>query len=163
MIEIFQKAKPNCEHTVDDVVVLDHIQREKARLKITSQKGVEVRIFLERGNILQPNEVLQSSCNKFVSVSLAKESVVTARTDSWADFSRACYHLGNRHTRIQIGERWLRFMQDSVLIELVEHLGLYTEIKDAEFEPESGAYGRGHAGKAEHHHHDEPQHSDHAH
>lgn len=164
MIEIFQKATPtNREYTIDDIVVLDHIQRSKGRLKITSQKGVEVRIFLERGNILQANEVLQSACHKFVSVSLAKEPVVTARTDSWEDFSRACYHLGNRHTRIQIGERWLRFVEDPVLVELVEHLGLRTKFEDAEFDPESGAYGHGHAGKAKHHHHDEHQHSDHAH
>ncbi len=159
MIEIFQKATSDSSDSIDDVIVLDHIQREKGRLKVISKNGEEVRIFLERGNVLKANQVLLSSCNKYLRVALAKETVVTAYTDSWEKFSRACYHLGNRHTRIQIGERWLRFIEDPVLMELMEQLELNTKIEDAEFEPESGAYGHGHAGKAAKHHHGEHAHA----
>ncbi|MFK8021539.1 MAG: urease accessory protein UreE [Pseudomonadales bacterium] len=147
MIEVHTKAttKQFCE--VDDIIELDHIQREKGRLKVTSKNGEEVRLFLERGKLLVRDQVLQSDCNKLLKVSLAKERVVTVRTNSWPIFSRACYHLGNRHVRMQIGDRWLRFLEDPVLIELVEMFGLTTEICEDEFEPESGAYGHGQAGK----------------
>lgn len=153
MIEIFDKEQIAQDGPVDDIVVLDHIQREKGRLKVISRNGEEVRLFLERGNILQRDQVLQSSCNQLLRVKLAKEPVVTARATSWQNFCRACYHLGNRHTRVQIGNLWVRFLYDPVLVELVEKLGLVAEREEAEFEPESGAYGHGHAGKASTHHH----------
>ncbi len=147
MLEVFEKFGAQTERLVDDVIVLDHIQREKGRLKVMSQKGEEVRLFLERGHILKRDEILRSRCNKLLRVGLAKETLVTARASDWLAFSRACYHLGNRHTRVQIGHCWLRFLEDPVLITLVERLGLETSVEAAEFEPESGAYGHGHAGK----------------
>lgn len=160
MIQISEKITATENLTVDDTVMLDHIQREKGRLKVVSEGGREVGIFLERGKLLQPGDILKSQCQLHFVVALASEPVVTAYTDCWLSFSKACYHLGNRHTRIQIGERWLRFMEDSVLIELVEHLGLKTKKEDAPFEPESGAYGHGHAGKASHSHGHSHSHSE---
>ncbi len=154
MLEVHQKAPADYSGPVDDSIYLDHIQREKARLKVTSAKGEEVRLFLERGHTLQGDEILLSACERYVQVKLADEPVITASTDSWQDFSRACYHLGNRHVRLQIGELWLRFLPDPVLMELVQHLGLSAIRQEAEFAPESGAYGHGHAGKAAHHDHD---------
>ena len=128
------------------VVELDHIQREKGRLKLTASDGTEVRIFIQRGQLLEPDELLPTSCGRLIKVGLAKEEVVTARTDDWDTFAKACYHLGNRHTRIQIGERWLRFLHDPVLVELVELLGLTATRELAEFVPETGAYsGGGHS------------------
>lgn len=153
VIDIHHNEQLNGSQPVDDVIELDHIQREKGRLKVISRSGNEVRLFLERGKVLQNNEVLLSTCKKAIQIALAKEPVVTARARSWPEFSRACYHLGNRHVRLQIGHLWLRFTEDSVLIDLVTHLGLTTEIEQAEFEPESGAYGFGHAGKSAGHHH----------
>lgn len=161
MIEVFEKAPGGFKGEIYDTISLDHQQREKGRLKIHSVKGEEVRLFLERGHMLQKGDVLQSSCKRFFKVALAPEALIVASTSSWKDFSRACYHLGNRHTRVQIGECWLRFLEDSVLISLMAHLGLTTEHHHLPFEPESGAYGHGHAGKAQHRHSHENSHDHH--
>ena len=151
-IEVNHKAPATFSGAVDDIIMLDHIQREKGRLKVTSRNGDEVCLFLERGQVLQCDEVLHSQCNRFIRVKLAKEEVVTARASSWPEFSRACYHLGNRHVRLQLGNLWLRFLPDPVLEGLMKHLGLETVTEQAAFEPESGAYGFGHSGKSSHHH-----------
>jgi urease accessory protein len=153
MLEIHKKAPQNFSGSADDIILLNHTEREKARLKTTSRNGEEVRLFLERGHILQRDEILVSDCNRYVRVKLAKEAVVTARATRWQDFSRACYHLGNRHVRLQLGNLWLRFLPDPVLVDLMQHLGLSTTQEEAEFEPESGAYGHGHAGKSAAHAH----------
>lgn len=158
MIEIYQKAE-DFTGSVDDYVVLDHIQRAKGRLKVTSIRGEEVGIFIERGKLLQKGDVLHSRCNRFLAVQLAKEPIVTARADNWEDFSRACYHLGNRHVRVQIDKLWLRFVEDSVLIELMHQLGLQTALDVVEFEPEPGAYGKHAVG----HRHSHPQEREHSH
>ena len=63
-------------------------------------------------------------------------------------FARACYHLGNRHVPLQIGDDWLRYLHDHVLDDMLRGLGISPHHERATFEPEAGAYGGGH------HHHD---------
>ena len=109
--------------------------------------GIETRLFLERGKPLQIGELLRSQCGKILKVNGAKELVITAFCEDWSLFSRACYHLGNRHVKLQIGERWLRITPDHVLEEMLQKLGLQTRHETSVFIPESGAYNHGH-----HHH-----------
>lgn len=133
---------------IDDEVILDHNIREKGRFKTLSTSGQEVRVFLGRGKTLMVGEYLKTDCGKLLKIIGAEEMVVEATCDDWQTFSKACYHLGNRHVKIQVGECWLRIKPDYVLEEMLERLGL-TLIKKAEvFIPESGAYSSGH----DHHH-----------
>ena len=58
--------------------------------------------------------------------------------------ARACYHLGNRHVALQVGDGWLRLLDDYVLKAMLDQLGATTESIEAPFQPEHGAYGGGH-------------------
>lgn len=156
--DIHRRLEQKAVVAVDDVVVLDHLEREKGRLKVLSGAGNELRIFLERGKTLQVGEILQSDCGRNFRVEAAGEPVIRAETDDWQLFARACYHLGNRHVKMQVGERWLRITPDHVLQEMLEQLGLKTSEETAPFVPESGAYsggghGHGHAHAHDDHHH----------
>lgn len=147
MLEIYERLGMHVQLPADARIVLSHEQRDKGRLRTVSSEGEEVRIFLDRGHPLGIGEMLRSACGKCVVVEGAMETVVTATTDDWNSFSRACYHLGNRHVRIQIGSRWLRILPDHVLEELLVQLGLQLTLENHIFLPESGAYAHGH-----HHH-----------
>ena len=105
-----------------------------------AEDGEELRIFLDRGKILAIGSILQSSCGKNFWVAAAKEEVLSAKSDDWLTFSRACYHLGNRHVKLQVGDRWLRILPDHVLEDMLVKLGMCTQLETAEFVPESGAY-----------------------
>lgn len=154
-MDVYEKAISHCHSPVDDVVVLNHEQRQKGRLKALTRSGSEIRIFLERGKPLEPGELLKTECGLVVEVNAAKEEVMQASCEDWTTFSRACYHLGNRHVKIQIGdskaegigERVLRITPDYVLQEMLEQLGLQVVTIHDVFVPESGAYSKGH-----HHH-----------
>lgn len=147
MLEVYERLGTHCHEEVDQVVVLTHEQRDKGRLKLVSQTGEEIRLFLERGKPLLVGEYLKSTCGHFVRVEGAVEDVAHASCDDWHTFSRACYHLGNRHTKVQVGERWLRIKPDHVLEEMLVLLGLVVSHESDVFVPESGAYSHGH-----HHH-----------
>ena len=144
--EIYQRLQ-HSHAPVDDRVVLNHELREKGRFKVNSEKGVEVRVFLERGKTLRIGEILPTECGRLIAVAGAEEAVVKATCDDWAAFSKACYHLGNRHVRLQLGDRWLSIKPDYVLEEMLELLGLRLTREVAVFVPECGAYAGGH-----HHH-----------
>jgi len=140
MYEVYERMDHVHDIAIDDRLELDHLQREKGRFKAISQSGAEVRVFLDRGHTLQIGEILKSQCGQHITVIGAEEPVVTARCDDWEIFSRACYHLGNRHVKLQVGKKWLRITPDHVLEELLTGLGLSTQREVAVFLPESGAY-----------------------
>lgn len=144
MLEVFERLGTHCHEEVSAVVELTHEQRERGRLKLTSLEGEEVRLFLERGKPLLVGEYLRADAGAIVQIKGATEMVAHASCADWTTFSRACYHLGNRHTKIEVGERWLRIKPDHVLEDMLHLLGLVVTHEQAVFNPESGAYTHGH-------------------
>lgn len=139
-IEVYELMPADYSGPTDDSIVLDHEQRAKGRLKVTSEGGSEVRMFLDRGNMLVIGSMLHSRCNRIIEVKGAEEEVALARASDWLSFSKACYHLGNRHVRLQLGEQWLCFKPDHVLEDMLKRLGLSVEHTRLVFDPEHGAY-----------------------
>ena len=145
MLNIYQRLGTHCHDPVHTTVTLTHEQRDRGRLKLIGDNNEEVRVFLERGKPLLVGEFLKSECGKIVQVTGAVEDVAHASCEDWEAFSKACYHLGNRHTKIQIGERWLRIKPDHVLEDMLHMLGLIVTHEEGVFVPESGAYSHGHS------------------
>ncbi len=146
MLEINQRLEEPAPHSTTLTLPFD--QRQKSRLRVTLDNGKEAALILERGMILRHEDLLRAEDGQVIQVCAANEAVSTARDSNSHLLSRACYHLGNRHVPLQIGEDWLRYQQDHVLDDMMRSMGLSVKHEDAPFEPESGAY-RKHLG---HHH-----------
>ena len=149
------KAYNRLNHSHDEIsdsISLDQDTRKKARIKAQTDNGADIGIFMERGHPLLVGEVLQTECGLLIEIKGKKEPVSTAISNDWLTFSKVCYHLGNRHTSLQIGELWVRFKPDHVLEELAENYGLTINKSPAIFEPENGAYGS-HSGHSHSHDH----------
>ena len=140
MLEIYQRLSSSTGLDIYGEVELCHLQREKGRFKTAIFTGEEVGFFLERGNVLKVGDALISRCGRALLVTAKKEDVVRASTDDWSQFSKACYHLGNRHVKIQIGEKWLRILPDHVLEEMLIGLNMALKHEKAAFVPQQGAY-----------------------
>ncbi len=80
----------------------------------------------------------------FVEVQAAPERVLEVRAADPLALMRAAYHLGNRHTPVEVGRDYLRLEFDPVLADMLARLGVQAIQADAPFEPEAGAYGGGH-------------------
>jgi urease accessory protein len=139
---------------VHDLLVLPFDQRERCRLRVRLASGEEVALFLTRGTVLRDGELLSDKGpgegGRVVRVVAADEPTYLVRCVDTTMLARCAYHLGNRHTQVQIGEGWLRIRVDPVLKEMVEGLGAQVDQESAKFEPEQGAYAGGHG----HHHAD---------
>jgi urease accessory protein len=138
---------------VDDVLALPFEQRCKSRLRATLMSGEEIGLFLERGTILRGGDRLIADDGRVVRVESATEKLIEVRAENAESLARAAYHLGNRHTAVQIGDGWLRFAADHVLAQMLAGLGIETSVLDSAFEPEPGAYAAGHhqhSGEAKH-------------
>lgn len=139
MLQAYQRVSHTHSDIVDSIT-LDQDTRKKARIKGKTDGGKDIGIFMERGHPLLVGEVLKTECGLFIEIKGQAEPVSTAIATDWLTFCKVCYHLGNRHTSLQIGELWVRFKPDNVLEELAEKYGLTIDHTPTIFEPENGAY-----------------------
>ena len=130
-------------------LVLPYELRENSRLRTALASGEEVAIFTARGTVLRNNDLLKGDDGRIVQIIAAQEPTYRVTCQAPYDLLRCAFHLGNRHTQTQVGEGFLRILQDSVLKEMLEGLGATVTAENAQFEPEAGAYSGG-----GHHHHD---------
>jgi len=139
MLKIFERIENDAEP--QGILILPFELRQKSRLKTTLQDGREVGLMLNRGELLRSGDCLRAEDGSIIKVEAAPETVSTASHDNKLVLARACYHLGNRHVALQIGDGWLRYLHDHVLDDMVKGLGLEIKVEQAPFEPEGGAYG----------------------
>ena len=155
MLEVYERFD-HTHNEITDSITLDQETRKKARIKGVTDNGQDIGIFVERGHPLLIGQVLKTECGLLIEVRGKAEEVSTAVATDWLSFSKVCYHLGNRHTSLQIGELWVRFKPDYVLEELAENYGSTIDKSPAIFEPENGSYGKGgghsHGGSDAHSH-----------
>jgi urease accessory protein len=103
--------------------------------------------------VLRGGDLLRADDGRVVRVVAADEDLHEVRCGDAEALARAAYHLGNRHTPVQVGAGWLRIGADEVLAGMLRGLGADVTPLRAPFEPEAGAYGAGrhaHSGEAKH-------------
>ncbi|CAM3094235.1 urease accessory protein UreE [Cupriavidus taiwanensis] len=125
-------------------LVLPFADRSKSRLRAVLDNGADAALFLPRGTVLRGGDLLVAEDGSFVEVRAAAESVLEVRAQDPHALMRAAYHLGNRHTPVEIGRDYLRLEYDAVLADMLRRLGVLAERAELPFEPEAGAYGGGH-------------------
>lgn len=138
----------------DEELHLTYEARSKSRLRCFAASGEEVGLFLERGQPpLADGDCLEARDGRLVRVVARSERLLHVTCASPLELTRAAYHLGNRHVALQVGDGWLRLLDDYVLKAMLEQLGATVEAIEAPFQPEHGAYGGGH----HHSHHGEAE------
>jgi urease accessory protein len=125
-------------------LTLAYDARCKSRLAATLDTGEEVALVMPRGTVLADGDVLVADDGALVRIVAAAESVLVVRSPDALTLTRAAYHLGNRHTPVEIGAGYLKLEADPVLEAMLTRVGAQVERTTAPFHPEAGAYGGGH-------------------
>lgn len=125
-------------------LVLPFGERSKSRLRAVLDNGAEAALFLPRGTVLRGGDLLVAEDGTFVEVQAAPESVLQVTAADPLALMRGAYHLGNRHTPVEVGRDYLRLEFDAVLADMLARLGVQATRAELPFEPEAGAYGGGH-------------------
>ncbi len=149
MLEIIEKL--DVADRYDAVISLDYDSRKRGRLKTLTETDEEAGLFLDRGQTLIDGDYLRATDGRVILVTAAAEPLTEASTSDPLLFAKICYHLGNRHTLVEIQPGSVRFQPDHVLAELCRQWGLHVVDIEASFNPERGAYGQHASGS---HHHD---------
>jgi urease accessory protein len=125
-------------------LTLPYDARCRSRFAATLDTGEDVGIVLPRGTVLRDGDVLVADDGALVRVIAAAQSVLLVRAPDRVTLTRAAYHLGNRHTPVEVGADELKLEADPVLEDMLKRLGAQVERATLPFQPEAGAYGGGH-------------------
>ena len=137
-----------------DRLTLPFELRQKSRLLTKLASGVEVGLMLDRGTMLRGGDLLVADDGRVIAVVAADEALMEARCAGADQLARCAFHLGNRHTPVEVRHGALRFAADEVLANMLRGLGAEVTPITQPFEPEAGAYAAGH-----HHHSGDAKHS----
>ena len=99
-------------------------QRSSLRGHRRSACGRNLVLQLPRDQALQPGDTLLSADGEMqVLVEAAPEPVMRVRSAEPLALLQAAYHLGNRHVAMELHADQLVLLQDSVLADLLRHVG----------------------------------------
>lgn len=153
------------ERPADDIVLLEHDLRHRRRIALRGERGSEFLLDLAEAAVLRDGDALILDDGRVVAVKAAAEPLAEIVAADPAALARIAWHIGNRHLPAAIFPSRLLIRRDHVIEEMVRGLGADVRHVEEAFEPEGGAYIRGHspASGADHRHHGLDDHDDREH
>jgi urease accessory protein len=133
-----------CGADAIDRVVLDADGRYRRRIMLTGESGTRFLLNLPQTTALRDGDGLVLDDGSVVGVVGKPEVLVEVAAENAAAMARLAWHLGNRHTEVQIAGDRLRMRRDHVLEEMLFSLGARLTPVEAPFDPERGAYEHQH-------------------
>ncbi len=126
-------------------VTLPFEDRHRRRIRMTDDAGEDFLLDLADATRLADGDALVLEDGGAIMVRAALERVADLHCADAADTLRLAWHIGNRHTPVQVlHDGALRIAHDHVLIAMAEGLGAAATERMAAFQPEGGAYAPGH-------------------
>ena len=141
-------------------VTLAFDDRHRRRILMKDDAGGEFLLDLAEARVLNDGDGLELDGGQgLVRVVAAPEAVLDVECRSPAETARLAWHIGNRHTAVQVlDDNRLRIRDDHILKDMLEGLGATVIRRQAPFQPEPGAYAKSQTGS-----HDDNHGHDHGH
>jgi urease accessory protein len=124
-----------------DRVVLDAGDRQRRRIVLTTEKGTQFLLDFAKPVSLRDGDGLLLDDGTLVLVSGEPEKLIEISAPSGLDTVRLAWHLGNRHTDVQIVGDRIRIRRDHVLEDMLRGLGATLSPLEAPFDPEVQPHG----------------------
>lgn len=149
------------EGSAVDSIALDAHERHRRRAVLRCASGTRFLLDLPQAMALRDGDGLVLDDGAIVRIVGRPEPLVEIAAANAHALARVAWHIGNRHIEVEIVGEQLRIRRDHVIEEMLRGLGARLTPVDAPFNPESGAYDRGHDHR--HHGHDHGHHRGHDH
>lgn len=173
-ISVVRKAAVKQDQVVD-TLTLDHEDRNRRRLALKADGGLDILLDLDKPTGLGDGDAVKLEDGRLVQIRAAAQNLLEIRAENPLRLMRVAWHIGNRHTPAEITADAIYIENDHVLAEMIRGQGCAMSEVTRPFQPERGAYehdhancdhpshahGHGHHDHG-HHHHDHHGH-DHAH
>jgi urease accessory protein len=123
-----------------DFIVLDAEDRHRRRVVFVGEHGATYLLDLPKPAQLRDGDGLLLEDGSLVRVNGKLEALVEISACGAEGLARIAWHIGNRHTEVQLVGGKLRIRRDHVLEDMLRGIGASLSFLEAPFEPEPGAY-----------------------
>ena len=130
--------------SVIDRVVLDAGDRQRRRAVLTGEKGTTFLLDFDKPTMLRDGDGLVLDDGFVVLVAGEPEPLIEIATHKKIDMLRLAWHIGNRHTEVQVAGDALRIRRDHVLEDMLRGQGASLKAVDAAFDPLAADGSDGH-------------------
>ena len=124
--------------TALDRVVLDAGDRHRRRIMLKAERGLDFMLDLDEAVALRDGDGIVLDDGAIVLVAGEAEPLLELAAKTPHRFVCLAWHLGNRHTDVQIVGDRLRIRRDHVLQDMAIGLGAQVAAIEAPFDPEGG-------------------------
>lgn len=165
---VVRKAAVKADRVID-TLTLDHDDRNRRRLALKGDAGLEILLDLDKATALSDGDAVKLEDGRLVAIKAAPQSLLEIRAENPLRLMRIAWHIGNRHTPAEITADAVYIENDHVLAEMIRGQGCTMTLVERPFQPERGAYdhgddcGCGHDHHHGHHDHDHHHHHGHSH
>jgi urease accessory protein len=160
-ISVVRKAAVRQDRVVDSLT-LDHDDRNRRRLALKGDGGLDILLDLDKATALGDGDAVKLEDGRLVLIKAAAQSLLEIRAENPLRLMRVAWHIGNRHTPAEITADAIYIENDHVLAEMVRGQGCAMNAVNRPFQPERGAYDHDHA-NCDHPSHDHGSHGHHDH
>lgn len=155
-ISVVRKAAVRQDRVVDSLT-LDHDDRNRRRLALKADGGLDILLDLDKATALGDGDAVKLEDGRLVLIKAAPQSLLEIRAENPLRLMRVAWHIGNRHTPAEITADAIYIENDHVLAEMVRGQGCAMNAVNRPFQPERGAYDHDHA-NCDHPSHDHGSH-----
>jgi urease accessory protein len=159
---ILRKAAVRPER-VADTVTLDHEGRQRRRVALKADGGLDFLLDLDKPTALDDGDAVRLDDGRLIQVRAAPERLLEVRAENPLRLMRVAWHIGNRHTPAEITADAVYIEEDHVLAEMVRGQGCTATPVTRPFRPERGAYAHDHGHDHQHGHDHHGHGHDHGH
>jgi urease accessory protein len=107
---------------------------------LTGARGLAFLLDLPHATVLRDGDGLVLDDGAIIRVAGKPEPLVEIAAKTAQDLARLCWHIGNRHTDIQVLRDRIRIRRDHVLEGMISSLGARLTPIEAVFDPEPGIF-----------------------
>ena len=138
--QISTGGKLGCQQGGAIASCLDAFARHRRRIALTGEHGTIFLLDLPQATALRDGDGLVLDDGSVIRVTGKPEPLVEIAAASAHELARLAWHIGNRHTDVQVVGDELRIRRDHVLEDMLRGLGAQLTPIEAPFDPEPGAY-----------------------
>jgi len=152
------EAASTATSNVIDTITLDETDRNRRRLLLNSDNGIEFLLELEAVTLLKQDDILRLNDGRGIRVQAKAEPLYEIRGNDTRHLLMLTWHVGNRHLASEIHSDHIRIRKDPVIRKMLEQLGANMTDVQAGFNPQGGAYddasstGHSHGHRHDHEH-----------
>ena len=127
-----------------DRVRLDAGDRHRRRIRLKGEGGTDFLLDLDEAVALRDGDGIVLDDGAMVLVAGQAEPLLELRAPTPFDMVRLAWHLGNRHTDLQIEGNKIFIRHDHVLEDMAGRLGATVTPVEAPFDPEAAGHHHEH-------------------